>query len=328
MIQVELNWKWQKNRKNLMKIGIDLGGTKIEVIVLSEQGQALWRERTATPQGNYEGTLDAIKYLIAQAKSKCILSINHPVGIASPGALFLDKGQNSLVLKNSNSIALNGRPFLDDLKERLACEVYLENDANCFALAEALSGVGIEQNKKPKSVFGVILGTGVGGGLVIQQCLHSGRHHIAGEWGHNTLPASALMVLPEAERNRLCYCGRKDCIETYLSGPGLSKSYSLRFSEDKNSKDIIDEMRNMDAQACSVWESYVDQLAVSLAQVVNILDPEIIVLGGGMSLISEIYQILPERIQRHVFTEVFSTPILPAKLGDSAGVFGAAWLTA
>jgi fructokinase len=311
-----------------MKIGVDLGGTKIEAIVLSEQGQVLWRERTETPQGNYEGTLNAIKYLIVRAKSEFILSIHHPVGIATPGALFLDKSQNSLVLKNANSTALNGHPFLDDLKEHLACQVYLENDANCFALAEALSGVGTDQYKIPESVFGVILGTGVGGGLVIQQCLHSGRHHIAGEWGHNTLPASALLALPETERNRLCYCGRKDCIETYLSGPGLTKSYSLRFSEDKNSKDIIDEMRRMDAQACSIWDSYLEQLAASLAQVVNILDPELIVLGGGMSLIPEIYQILPEIIKQHVFTQDFSTPILPAKLGDSAGVFGAAWLTA
>ena len=311
-----------------MKIGVDLGGTKIEAIVLNEQGQALWRKRAATPQGNYEATIEAIKSLILQAKSEFTLSLNHPIGVGTPGALVFDQIQKRLVIKNSNSTALNGRPFLDDLKERLACSVYLENDANCFALAEALSGVGADQNKVPTSVFGVILGTGVGGGLVIQQSLHGGRHHIAGEWGHNTLPANSLLALPESERNRLCYCGRLDCIETYLSGPGLSKSYKLRFKEDKSSKDIVDDMRNGDAQAYSIWHNYLDHLAASLAQVANILDPDLIVLGGGMSLISEIYQILPARIQQHVFTENFSTLVLPAKLGDSAGVFGAAWLTA
>lgn len=311
-----------------MKIGVDLGGTKIETIVLNKQGKAVWRKRTETPQGNYLGTLDAIKHLIDQAKLKFTLSINHPVGIGTPGALFFDKHQKDLVLKNSNSTALNGRPFLVDIKKYLACEVYLENDANCFALAEALSGQGTDLNKVPASVFGVILGTGVGGGVVIHQRLLSGRHHIAGEWGHNALAASALLALPESERNRSCYCGRKDCIETYVSGPGLAKSYRLRFGEDKSSKDIIDGMRNGDAQACLIWHNYLEQLAASLAQVVNILDPELIVLGGGMSQISEIYEALTEKMQQHVFTENFSTLVLPAKLGDSAGVFGAAWLTA
>lgn len=310
-----------------MKLGVDLGGTKIEAIVLDEQGLAVWRKRIATPQGDYEGTLTAIKNVIDQARSAFAIDRKHPVGIGTPGALFFDRDQGCCVLKNSNSTALNGQPFLGDLQKLLACDVYLENDANCFALAEALSGQGAELEKAPESVFGVILGTGVGGGVIVKQRLLSGRHHIAGEWGHNTLPASVLLALSEPERNRPCYCGRLDCAETYLSGPGLQKSYTLRFSRTIDSKKIIDDMREGDAQACAIWDSYLEQLAAALAQVVNIVDPDLIVLGGGMSQIPEIYQSLAKKMQQYVFTDNFSTPILPAKLGDSAGVFGAAWLT-
>ncbi len=311
-----------------MRIGVDLGGTKIEAIALDGQGQALWRQRVPTPQGDYEGTLVAIERLIDQAKSDCSLSLDLPVGVGTPGAQFFDHTQKCYVLRNSNSTVLNGRPFLTDVQAKLGCEVYLENDANCFALAEALSGQGAGLARMPESVFAVILGTGVGGGVVIHQRLHKGRHHISGEWGHNSLPASVLFALPESERNRACYCGRKDCIETYLSGPGLATSYAFRFNKTKTSNEIIDDMRKGNAQAQAIWSSYLEQLAASLAQVVNILDPELIVLGGGMSLIPEIYEALPEKMSSHVFTEDFLTPILPAKLGDSAGVYGAAWLTA
>lgn len=309
-----------------MRLGVDLGGTKIEAVVLNEQGQAIWRKRVSTPQGRYESTLIAIKDLVSEAKSACNLGLHLPIGIGTPGALFLDDKQACFVLRNSNSTALNGRPFLEDLKTLLACEVYLENDANCFALAEALSGQGKEYENIPASLFGAILGTGVGGGLVVEQRLVRGRHHISGEWGHNMLPASALLALPETERCRPCYCGRIDCIETYLSGPGLAKSYFLRFNQPKTTIEIIDDMRQGDVQASVVWEHYLQQLAAALAHVVNIFDPELIILGGGMSKVEEIYLALPKKMQCHVFTEAFSTPILPAKLGDSAGVFGAAWL--
>lgn len=311
-----------------MKLGVDLGGTKIEAIVLNEQGESVWRRRIATPQGDYKATLQAIKHLTDQAKNELALDLQHPLGIGTPGALFFEKQQQRYVLKNSNSIALNGQPFLDDLQAHLASKVYLENDANCFALAEALSGQGAELRQVPESVFGVILGTGVGGGVVIQQRLLSGRQHIAGEWGHNSLPAAALLALPESERNRPCYCGRLDCVETYLSGPGLQRSYTLRFNKASGSKKIIDDMRQGDVQACAIWDSYLEQLAASLAQVVNIIDPDLIVLGGGMSQIFEIYPALAEKMQAHVFCDDFTSPILPAKLGGSAGVFGAAWLTA
>jgi fructokinase len=310
-----------------MKLGVDLGGTKIEAIVLDEQGQSVWRKRVATPQGDYEATLATIKNLINQAKTAFSLDLNHSVGIGTPGALFYDQEQACFVLRNSNSTILNGKPFLEDLQKKLACKTYLENDANCFVLAEALSGQGGALNPVPESVFGVILGTGVGGGFVVKQRLLSGHHHIAGEWGHNMLPASALLALPESERNRPCYCGRKDCIETYLSGPGLENSYFLRFKSQINSKEIIDNMRRGDAQACSIWDSYLEQLAPAMGQVVNLIDPDLIVLGGGLSQIPEIYQSLSIKIQNYVFTKNFTSPILPAKLGDSAGVFGAAWLT-
>ena len=309
-----------------MKVGIDLGGTKIEALVLDEQGQACWRERIATPQGNYSLTLEAIRSLINQAKTLHGIPQDVAVGIGTPGALYLADGAQSPVMKNSNSTVLNGRPLLDDLQDILGCRVYLENDANCFALAEACSGQGVMLLPEPETVFGVILGTGVGGGWVIRKRLLRGPHHIAGEWGHNCLPAQALNLLPDAERHRACYCGRQDCIETYLSGPGLEMSYQLRFQQAINTYDLLARVRKAEPKAVQIWQDYLAQLAISLAQVVNIMDPDLIVLGGGLSQIPELYSSLPERMSPHVFSERFMTPILPAKLGDSAGVFGAAWL--
>lgn len=310
-----------------MKLGVDLGGTKIEAIVLENTGSVVWRERIATPQHDYDGTLNAIADLVTRAKVDNSLSASLPIGIGTPGALYFSPEHADALMKNSNSTVLNDRPFLADLRRQLNCQVYLENDANCFALAETLSGCGAELDEKPESVFGIILGTGVGGGIVVHQRLLSGRHHIAGEWGHNTLPTSVLSCLPDGEKTRPCYCGRHDCIETYLSGPGIAKSYALKFHTQKSSKDIIQAMRQKDERALLVWDNYLEQLAASIAQVVNILDPALIVLGGGMSLVSEIYQTLPTRMRPYVFTEDFSTQILPAKLGDSAGVYGAAWLS-
>lgn len=311
-----------------MKLGVDLGGTKIEAIVLDHDGRAVWRERVATPQGDYDGTLGAIVGLVNSAKTKNQLSDTLAVGIGTPGALYFPEAGTEAVMKNSNSTALNGRPLLKDLLRELKCPVFIENDANCFALAEALSGSCQDYKLNAESVFGVILGTGVGGAIVIQQRLLSGRHHIAGEWGHNCLPAQVLNSLPSNERNRSCYCGRKDCIETYLSGPGFVQSYALRFQEQKDSKEIVHLMRQGESKSLEIWDDYLGQLAASLAQVVNILDPEFIVLGGGMSLVPEIYDALASKMQPYVFTQGFTTPILKAKLGDSAGVFGAAWLSA
>lgn len=309
-----------------MKLGIDLGGTKIEGLVLDSKGQECWRKRINTPQGDYRQTLEAIVSLVLEAKRSCGISAAAAVGIGTPGALFLPSGGTKYLMKNCNSTALNGQPLQDDLQDLAGCRFYLENDANCFALAEALSGQGVEMEPAAQTVFGVILGTGVGGGWVIRQQLLSGPHHIAGEWGHNTLPARSLASLPENEKQRICYCGRKDCIETYLSGPGLAQSYRLRAGFSITSRELLRQVRRSEPVALAIWENYLDQLAAALSQVVNIIDPDLIVLGGGMSQIAEIYPTLLQRMQPHVFSERFTTPVLPAKLGDSAGVFGAAWL--
>lgn len=309
-----------------MKIGIDLGGTKIEVLVLDDAGHESWRTRVDTPQGNYQQTLDAIVSLVRRAKEKYNMGGDVPFGIGTPGAQFISEDSGQALMKNCNSTALNGQPLKDDLQALAGCPVYLENDANCFALAEALSGQGMHMRPAPETVFGVILGTGVGGGWVVRKQLLTGPHHIAGEWGHNRLPASALQGLPACEMGRACYCGRRDCIETYVSGPGLAASYYLRHHQQLSSRDIVARVRQSDQAALNIWNNYLDQLAVALAQVVNIMDPDLIVLGGGMSQIPELYPELPRRMQAHVFSERFITPIKPALLGDSAGVFGAAWL--
>jgi fructokinase len=309
-----------------MKLGIDLGGTKIEALVLDERGQEYWRKRIATPRESYRQTLETIVSLVQEAKAVCNIDARAPVGIGTPGAQYVPEGSAQALMKNCNSTVLNGQPLQDDLQKLAACRFYLENDANCFALAEALSGQGALMEPAPQTVFGVILGTGVGGAWVIAKQLLRGPHHIAGEWGHNSLPAGALEILPAGEKNRSCYCGRQDCIETYLSGPGLIHSYQLRFKQEAGTRDILARMREGNAGALAIWESYLEQLAAALAQVVNIMDPDLIVLGGGMSQIPEIYASLSERMQPHVFSERFISPILPARLGDSAGVFGAAWL--
>jgi fructokinase len=311
-----------------MKIGIDLGGTKVEAVVIDECNRPLWRERTATPQGDYQATITMIKVLVGQARREFDLDPVYPVGIGTPGALTHSVEQNQWVMKNCNSVALNGRPLLRDLEAALRCPVRMANDANCFALAETMAGSGqtLFPDEPPPLSLGIILGTGVGSGIVVKGALLQGQHAIAGEWGHNTLPAESLMRLLPGERGRACYCGRRDCIETYISGPGLAESYQRKFGETCSPEQIIASMREGDVKALAVWEAYLEQLAASLAQVVNILDPQLIVLGGGMSTVDEIYPLLPKLMAPHVFTDRFTTPIKPALLGDSAGVYGAAWL--
>lgn len=307
-----------------MRVGVDLGGTKIEAIVLDDQGQPCWRERVSTPHSSYEETLVVLSDLVFEAKFAMGLDVSSPVGVGTPGAL----SSSTKVMKNCNSTCLNGRSLPDDLAQRLQCQVYLENDANCFALAETLFGQGkrLFARERPESVFGIILGTGVGAGVVVRDVLLKGRHAISGEWGHNPLPASELNKLPVSEKKRSCYCGRKDCIETYLSGPGLALSYRLRFKEKSSPQMIIAKMREQDSQANEVWRVYLTQLASALASVINILDPSLIVVGGGLSNIGEIYAELPRLVAPYVFSDSFNTPIVPAVLGDSAGVYGAAWL--
>ncbi len=308
-----------------VKIGVDLGGTKIEAIVLDHDGRECWRERVATPQNDYAKTVSEIASLVRHAKDFAGTKPDHPVGIGTPGAVTLVNQQ--AVMKNCNSTVLNGRQLPFDLEQALQCKVAMANDANCFALAETHAGAALNYFREtPKLVFGVILGTGVGGGVVINGQVLSGPHSIAGEWGHNSLPAAMLDALPDSEKNRACYCGRKDCVETYLSGPGLASSYFLSSGETLSSRELVKRMCEQEKGAMRIWEQYVKQLGAALAQVINILDPDLIVLGGGMSQVEELYSELPAHVSPHVFSDNFHTPIVQAKLGDSAGVYGAAWL--
>ena len=320
-----------------MRLGVDLGGTKIEAVVLDANGEVAWRKRVPTPQGNYDLILSTIVELVAEAKQANGMSESSPVGIGTPGALTFSVASKKVlkkaVMKNCNSTALNGKPLLDDLISALSCSVTMGNDANCFALAETLSGQGKQLSLEgalggvPETVFGVILGTGVGGGIVVSGKVLHGMNAIAGEWGHNPLPAlhSAPQYNP-TEKPRLCYCGRENCIETFLSGPGLSLSFQRESGEIISAEQVIEKMREGHAEALSVWQQYKQQLAVSLAQVVNVLDPSLIVLGGGLSSIPELYEDISLLMVPYIFSDSFKTPVLPALLGDSAGVFGAAWL--
>jgi fructokinase len=261
-----------------LRIGIDLGGTKIEAIALDAQGREVLRKRVATPKGDYEGTINAVSSLVKEAGKGT-------VGVGIPGALSAATG----LVKNANSTWLIGRPLKQDLESALGREVRIENDANCFALSEAVDGAG----KDAEVVFGVILGTGVGGGISVQQRILKGANAIAGEWGHNLMPGEG--------EGRACYCGRKDCVETYLSGPAFER-------DGKN------------------LERYHERLARALAGVINILDPDAIVLGGGLSNLRSVYAEVPKRWGRYVFSDRVDTKLLPPVHGDSSGVRGAAWL--
>jgi fructokinase len=310
----------------MKRLGIDLGGTKTELVILDAQHQVCWRERlpsarlanTRQPTAEdleqaYQQTLSIIVSLLQTAEQAHPDIRGVPVGIGTPGS-----ESPQAVLRNCNSIWLNGRSFRQDLEGVLQRPVRLANDANCFALAEATMGAA----KGAGSVFGVILGTGVGGGLVFNGALHSGINHIGGEWGHNPLP----VVLPESKQQRACYCGRMNCLETFLSGPGLSRSYFLATQQSISADRVMEKVRQGETFAKQVWHEYLQQLACSLAQVINIVDPEVIVLGGGVSNVTLLYEEIPRLWQPYVFSETIQTRLLQAKLGDSAGVFGAAWL--
>ncbi|PKO93668.1 MAG: fructokinase [Betaproteobacteria bacterium HGW-Betaproteobacteria-10] len=295
-----------------MRIGIDLGGSKIEIIALDVNGAVLLRQRSATPQGDYQATLQAIAQLVSASESQ--LGQRGTVGIGIPGAESLHSGR----IKNANSTCLIGQPLRRDLQTLLQRPVRLANDANCFALSEAVDGSG----RKASVVFGVILGTGVGGGIVIRQQVLAGANAIAGEWGHNPLPAPGPDDFPQPA----CYCGRSGCIETYLSGPALAADH-YRHSGQSLPPEEIDQRAKVGDVACeATLQRYERRLGRALAGVINILDPEIIVLGGGLSKMARLYRHLPERCGQHVFSDVFNTPIVPPQHGDSSGVRGAAWL--
>jgi fructokinase len=291
------------------RIGIDLGGTKIEIIVLAPDGSAALRHRIATPRG-YQATLDGIAGLVRDAESR--LGVTATVGIGIPGVISPATG----LVKNANSIALNGHRFDHDISQALAREVRVDNDANCFALSEASDGAGAGFGV----VFGVILGTGCGGGIITNGRVHRGPHRIAGEWGHTPLPWPRGEEVP----GHLCWCGQHGCLETYVAGPALARDCDGPGAQDASG--LPDRAAAGDQAAIKALARHANRLARGLAVVVTLLDPDAIVLGGGLSNMAHLYTELPRLIPRHVFSDVIATPILPNMHGDSSGVRGAAWL--
>ena len=294
------------------RIGIDLGGTKIELVALSAAGDVAFRSRVPTPQGSYEGTLESIRQLVEEAESA--LGARGTLGLGSPGAVSRLTGR----LKNSNSTWLNDQPLREDLEALLARRVRMANDADCFALSEAVDGSG----QGHSVVFGVILGTGVGGGFVVRGRLLQGPNGIAGEWGHNPLPWPAAGELP----GRACYCGRSACIETFLSGPGLASDDQVEGWPVRQAVAIVAAAEKGEPRALASLSRYEDRLARALAGVINTVDPDVIVLGGGLSRVARLYQTVPALWGRYVFSDRVETLLKPPVHGDSSGVRGAAWL--
>ena len=286
----------------MYKIGIDLGGTKTEGVLVDEQFQVIERKRVPTNQNNgYESILNIIKDLISDLKEKN--NEKTSIGVCTPGALSKESG----LIKNSNTQCLIGKDLKNDLEKILEQEISIENDANCFALAEARLGAA----KIHETVFGVIMGTGVGGGLVIDGKIHTGRTNIAGEWGHHC-------IKPNGNE---CYCGRKGCVETYISGPALEKKWNQLTNQNASVLDII---RNSQENAYKTWKNeFLENFGLSLANVIDIIDPDAIVLGGGLSNIPFLYDEGKDLVYQNVFSDTVDTPILQNQLGDSAGVFGA-----
>jgi predicted NBD/HSP70 family sugar kinase len=290
----------QKHDRPSVRIGVDLGGTKIEAVALDAAGREVFRKRVPSPRGDYAATISAICSLVSEVGEGS-------VGIGIPGALSRLTG----LVKNANSTWLNGKPLKQDLEQALGRPVRLENDANCFALSEATDGAG----RGEPVVFGVILGTGVGGGIVADGRLLTGKNAIAGEWGHNPLPLPGSDDLPLPS----CYCGRLGCIETYLSGPALARDYERRSRKRLSPEEIV----SLGDQSV---ERYVERLARALASVINVIDPDVIVLGGGMSNVARLYTEVPRLWTRYVFSDHVATRLAPPVHGDSSGVRGAAWL--
>ncbi len=291
------------------RIGVDLGGTKTEIVLLGPDGVELLRERMATPAG-YDATLSGIVALIRAAEAR--IGVSASVGIGIPGVISPATG----LVKNANSIALNGHTFDRDISGALGRPVRVENDANCFALSEATDGAGAGQ----PVVFGVILGTGCGGGIVVHGRVIQGPNRVAGEWGHNPLPWPGAEEWP----GPLCWCGKRGCLENWIAGPSLARDCDGEGARDASglpARAAAGETRARDALA-----RHTDRLARGLAQVINFLDPDVIVLGGGLSNMTHLYRDVPPLLKRYVFSDVIDTPMVRAMHGDSSGVRGAAWL--
>ena len=301
-----------------VRIGVDLGGTKNEAIALSDGGEVLVRERIESPHEDYRATLFAIIHLVANVCAKAGCDRKTPVGVGIPGAISPSTKQ----VKNANSTWLIGHEIDKDLSEALGCPVRVANDANCFAVSEAVDGAA----KGYGMVFGVILGTGVGGGIAIDGRTHAGLNAIAGEWGHNPLPWPGECGGMSESPGPKCYCGQHGCIETFLSGPGLAADYAAQCGKSASAERIAADAEQGDEAAVVAICRYIHRLARSLAGVINILDPDAIVFGGGLSNIDAIYETLPGQLGQFVFSDQCTTPILKNKHGDSSGVRGAAWL--
>jgi fructokinase len=294
-----------------MRIGIDMGGTKIEAIAL-DGGRELLRRRIAAPRGDYDATIRAVSELVAAIESQ--LGQPGTVGVGIPGAISASTG----LVKNANSTWLIGHPLDRDLEAALQRPVRVTNDANCFALSEAVDGAA----NGAHTVFGVILGTGTGGGVVVNGRVLEGRNRIAGEWGHNPLPWPQHGEWP----GPACYCGQTGCIETFLSGPGLSATYQALTGHCITAKELVRLAEHGDADGLRALELYESRLARALASIINVLDPDVIVLGGGLSNISRLYTRVPPLWEPFVFSDSSDTPLVAARHGDSSGVRGAAWL--
>jgi fructokinase len=291
------------------RLGVDLGGTKIEIVALDGAGQARLRRRTATPR-DYAGTIAAIAGLVEGAEAE--LGARGSLGIGIPGS----ENPTTSLIRGANSTHLNGQPLRADLEARLARPVRLSNDANCLAMSEAADGAGAGYG----TVFAAILGTGVGGGLVVHGKLAEGRNRVGGEWGHNPLP----WMRADEHPGPTCWCGQPGCIEAFLCGPALAADADGPGARDASG--LPARAAAGDARATAALDRHVDRLARALAAVVNLVDPDAIVLGGGLSNMDHLYEALPALIPRHVFSDAYSTPILRARHGDSSGVFGAARL--
>jgi fructokinase len=295
-----------------MRIGIDLGGTKIEALALDNQGVELARRRIDTPRDDYDATIMAMVGLVRGLEQET--GRTGTVGAGIPGSISRITG----LVKNSNSTWLNGRPLDRDLSAALGREARIANDANCFAVSEATDGAAAGRHV----VFGVILGTGCGGGVAIGGRVHAGPNGVAGEWGHNPLP----WPRPEEYPGPACYCGKRGCMEMWVSGTGIALDYKTVTGRARTTPEIVANFETGEQEAAASIERFEDRLARGLAQVINILDPDVIVIGGGVSRVEHIYRELPKKLPAYVFGGEVSTPILQAKYGDSSGVRGAAWL--
>jgi fructokinase len=294
------------------RLGIDLGGTKIAAIVLGPEGDVVWQTRVATPRHDYAATLDALVRIVAAGDA----AVGGPcsVGVGMPGAISPATG----LVKNANSTWLNQRPFHPDLQARLGRPVRCANDANCLAMSEAADGAAVGA----AVVFGVIVGTGVGGGIVVNRRVITGANAIAGEWGHNPLPWPEAVELP----GPVCYCGRHGCLETWLSGPGLAGDYHRRTGAALRAEEVVEHAAAGEAAATGTLDDWMRRLARGLASVINLLDPDVIVMGGGLSEIDGVYERVPELWRQWIFSDRVDTRLVPAKYGAASGVRGAAWL--